>query len=78
MNAVNYENTSALIIAAWAGNSRACECFDCSENYSMKLYSNNTGHEHIVGLLIENGADLNVVKTNEDNALIVAIKEGKQ
>lgn len=34
------------------------------------------GHEGIVRLLIENGADVNAVNMNIDTALIAAIKEG--
>lgn len=35
-----------------------------------------TGHENIVRLLIENGADINAVNADNDSVFILAITEG--
>lgn len=37
---------------------------------------NNTGHEKIVELLIENGADVNIVNNDKNTALILAVNQG--
>lgn len=36
----------------------------------------HTGHENIARLLVENGADINVVNASNDTALLSAISEG--
>lgn len=106
VNAVDNDNFSALLQAAWRGNKisswnssgrvywfdDSCCWFSRKINslYSLHMIKisidfwnyqyqlNGTGHEYIVGILIDSGADLNVVtKSNENNALMAALIEGK-
>lgn len=43
---------------------------------NQRYHFNFTGHENIVGLLIEKGADIDAINARSDTALILALEKG--
>lgn len=76
INAVDDDNTSALMLAAVHGNTQ--NIFDCNKISLLIIINqfNIAGHKRVVEVLIDNMADTNIVHKFNNTALVLALDKG--